>query len=216
MTTIELPRSAASDVRDGARMASPTSRPGISTGAAADPAPVESIGHTLGPVDAPLALVVYGTYECLHCRRAWPALRALAEDGVARVTWRHFAPPGAFPNASAAASAAEAAAEQGAFWALHEALMVAPTPIWPESAVAHAVALGLDAARLAHDVADATVRARVARQTTEAVAHGVRGTPTVLQLVEGEAPARLDARDPDALAEALRESVQRTERSAQR
>ncbi|MGZ8458525.1 MAG: DsbA family protein, partial [Gemmatirosa sp.] len=64
------------------------------------------IGRWYGSADAPATLVVYATYECLHCRRAWPALRALADEGRARIEWRHFAPPGAFPNAPAAASAA--------------------------------------------------------------------------------------------------------------
>ena len=157
----------------------------------------------------PATLVVYGTYECLHCRRAWPALRALAADaGVdrLRLEWRHFAPPGAFPHATAAAAAVEAAAVQGgdaARAALHEALLVVPAPLWPETVAAVAEALGLDAERLQRDAASDAVRARVAAEAAQARADGVRGTPTVLLRTADDTATRLDARDPEALGLAL-------------
>lgn len=162
-----------------------------------------AVGRRYGRGDAPATLVVYGTYECLHCRRAWPALRALADAGRAQVEWRHFAPPGAFPNAGGAAAAAEAAGEQGTFWAMHEALLAAPAPLWPEALPGHAAALGLDPARLVADLRGAAVQGRVAAQEAAAVAHGVRGTPTVLLARPDADPVRLDARDPDALGAAL-------------
>ncbi|MDF1502693.1 thioredoxin domain-containing protein [Roseisolibacter sp. H3M3-2] len=169
----ESPRPAAADARDGARHASPSPRPG-------DPA----VGRVTGSLDAPATLVVYGTYECLDCRRTWPALRALAESGRARVEWRHYAPPGAFPNAGRAAAAAEAAGAQGKFWAMHEAMMDAPAPLWPESLAAIAVALGLDVVRFARDLESAHVRARLEAQEAAARADAVRGTPTILGDVE--------------------------------
>ncbi len=166
----EPPRSAASDARDGARHASPAPRPG------AHPHP---IGRVAGAADAPATLVVYGTYECLDCRRRWPALRALAEAGRARVEWRHYAPPGAFPNAGRAAAAAEAAGEQGAFWAMHEALMAAPAPLWPETLTGVAAALGLDTEQFARDLRGSAVRARLDAQEAVARDDAVRGTPTL-------------------------------------
>jgi protein-disulfide isomerase len=207
-STFEVPRPAAPDARDGARHASPASRPGTSP-LAAVLASAPGIGHHLGAADAAATLIVYGTYECLHCRRAWPALRALAtaSDALVAVTWRHFAPPGAFPNAAATAAGVEAAAEQGRFWAMHEALMAAPAPIWPEAVTGHAAALGLDAARFAAAMRSDAVRDRLAAQAEAAVAHGVRGTPTVLLARDGVEPLRLDARDPDALADAVRAAL---------
>lgn len=163
------------------------------------------VGHRLGPADAVATLVVYGTYECLHCRRAWPALRALAGEGRLAVEWRHFAPPGAFPNAPVAAAAAEAAAAQGAFWRMHEALLVAPTPLWPESVGTLADVLDLDTARFARDLDAPDIMARVAALQARGAADGVRGTPSVRLEIDG-APASgwLDTRDTDLLrAEAL-------------
>lgn len=130
-------------------------------------------GHLLGDPAARRRVVAYGTFECLHCRRAWPALRALAADPSLLV---------------------EAAAEQGAYWALHEALMDAPTPLWPERVEGVARALGLDLARLRRDAASDAVAARVEAQRLAAAADGVRGTPAAFL-----AGARLELGDVETL-----------------
>ena len=156
-------------------------------------------GHALGPADAPATLLVFGTYECLHCRLAWPALRALADEGAARVVWHHFAPPGAFPHAGAAAAAAEAAGEQGAFWAAHDALMRAPAPLWPEAAVGAVAPHVPSVAAWRHAMPGDAVRARLAEQRDAAAALGVRGTPSVFLGAGGAPPERVDPSDEDAL-----------------
>lgn len=172
---------------------------------AATPDTAAAIGHRLGAPDAPHRLVVWGTYECLHCRRAWPTVRALVEEGAGRlaVEWRHFAPPGAFPHAGAVAAVAEAAAGQGAFWPMHEALLAAPAPLPPGLLPAIGVALGLDAGRLAADAGGDAVRARLAAQGADAVARGVTGTPTVA--LDGAVLPR--TWDLEALAAAVRAAV---------
>ncbi len=181
-------------------------------GAAAAPRPAAGpvIGHLLGDPDAPARVVVYGTFECLHCRRAWPGLRALAEDpaGGVALEWRHFAPAGAFPNATGAALAAEAAGLQervdgrpldAAFWEMYEALMAAPSPLWPERVDGVAAALGLDVPALHRGTASDAARARVEAQRAAALADGVRGVPTAF--LHG---ARVDLDDLDALREQAR------------
>jgi protein-disulfide isomerase len=173
-------------------------------GAAAGVAPVPAPpGHRLGPDDAPATVLLFGTYECLHCRRAWPAVRALADAGLARVEWRHFAPPGAFPHAAAQAGAAEAAAAHGAFWAVHEALLDAPAPLGPATVdrvlAAAAAGFGLDAARLRADARSPVVLSRVAAHHDAGIALGVRATPSAFLVRHGRPPEPLDARDVDAL-----------------
>jgi protein-disulfide isomerase len=153
----------------------------------AGPGVYAGAGHALGPADAPATLHVFGTYECLHCRLAWPALRALADEGAARVVWHHFAPPGAFPHAAAAAAAAEGAAEQGAFWAAHDALMGAPAPLWPEAATRAVAPHAPDVAAWRRAMPGDRVRARLAAQRDAAAALGVRGTPSVFLLTPGGA-----------------------------
>jgi len=169
----------------------------------ADAMHLPSAGHALGPADAAATVVVFGTYECLHCRRAWPALRALADEGLARVTWRHFAPSGAFPYAGSQAAAAEAAAGHGVFWAVHEALLDAPAPIGPATVAAvldaAATGFGLDASRLHADAASDAVRGRVAEHQAAGVALGVRGTPAAFLVRDGQTAVPLDARNVDTL-----------------
>jgi protein-disulfide isomerase len=181
------------------------------------PAAPWGAGHALGPAGAAATVLAFGTYECLHCRRAWPALRELADAGLARVEWRHFAPPGAFPLAAAQAAAAEAAALHGAFWPVHEALLDAPAPLGPATVdrvlAAAAAGFGLDGGRLRADAASPAVRARVDRHQAAGLALGVQGTPAAF-LVAGAGPPRpLDARDEDALRAAVHAAV-RAARSA--
>ncbi len=186
-------------------MTAPVEAPGEPPSAATTA--VGGEGHALGPPDAAATVLVFGTYECLHCRRAWPALRALADAGLARVAWHHFAPPGAFPHAAAQAAAAEAAAEHGAFWPVHEALLEAPAPLGPATVdavlAAAAAGFGLDAGRLRAAAESPAVRARVDGHRAAAVALGVRGTPAAFLVVDGGAPRPLDARDEDALRAAV-------------
>ena len=104
------------------------------------------LGHARGPADAPVTVEMYGNYECLHCRRAWPAVEALLEevgDGV-RFVFHHFARPADFPHAELAAEAAEAAAAEGKFWAMHALLMTEAPSLHPEVLLASAAALGLE------------------------------------------------------------------------
>jgi Na+:H+ antiporter, NhaA family len=137
------------------------------------------LGHARGPADAPVTVEMYGNYECLHCRRAWPAVEALlAELGDAvRFVHRHFARPADFPHAELAAEAAEAAAAEGKFWAMHALLMAAPS-LHPEVLLASAAALGLDVARVEGALAARTYRDAVRAEHALGFERGVTRTPT--------------------------------------
>jgi len=129
--------------------------------------------------DAPVTLVMYGNYECLHCRRAYPFIQALrAELGDRlRFVYRHFARPADFPNAELAAEAAEAAGAQGKFWAMHDALMSGEPRLHRSALVDHAAALGLDVAAFDEALRERHYRERVRAQLAEGVELGVRSTP---------------------------------------
>ena len=133
-----------------------------------------------GPADAPVTVELFGNYECLHCRRAWPEVEALlAEvgDGV-RLVYHHFARPGDFPHAEQAAEAAEAAAAQGRFWEMHALLMVEAPTLHAEVLHASAAALGLDVARVREALATHAHRDVVRADVAEGLARGVTRTPT--------------------------------------
>jgi protein-disulfide isomerase len=150
----------------------------VSAGAAPPP-PVTDRDHARGPADAPVTLVAYANYECLHCRRAYPfleALRAEAGDRL-RVVYRHFARPADFPNAEPAARAAEAAALQGRFWEMQHALYTGDPRLRLEDLLRHAQDLGLDLSRFEHDLPTPPLLARVRADLAGGIAAGVRGTP---------------------------------------
>lgn len=167
--------------------------------------PVSVHDHASGPVSAPVTLVEYGNYECLHCRRAYPFIEALREElgDELRFVYRHLVQPADFPHAEGAAEAAEAAGVQGKFWEMHAALS-SGAPILDRAAfVAHATRLGLDVARFTADLDAHRHRARVHADLARGIEAGVRGTPSFF--IDGEPFA--ESWNLDALRSALIEAA---------
>src|SRR5262249_12535127 len=80
--------------------------------------------HVSGPTTAPVTLVEYGNFECIHCGQAYPIIkeiRNLLGDDL-RFAFRHFPTVQTHPHSLRAAEAAEAAATQGKFWEMHDEL----------------------------------------------------------------------------------------------
>jgi protein-disulfide isomerase len=136
--------------------------------------------HAQGAADAPVTLIQYGNYECLHCRRAYPFVEGLRDElgDRLRVVFRHFAPPADFPNAERAAEAAEAAAAQGRFWEMHERLMVGPPALHLEALLAQAADLGLDDRRMRAELAEHIHLAQVREDLASGIDVGVTSTPS--------------------------------------
>jgi len=81
--------------------------------------------HVLGPPDAELTLVEYGSYACPHCHAVHEVIEGLRSRFGERMRYvfRHL-PVADNENALNAAALAEFAAETtGRFWEVHEALM---------------------------------------------------------------------------------------------
>ncbi|MEA2137927.1 MAG: Na+:H+ antiporter, NhaA family [Solirubrobacteraceae bacterium] len=135
--------------------------------------------HVVGPAGAPLELVMYGDFQCPYCAAAQSIVRRVRErlDGRLRFAFRHMTLPELHPLARGAAQASEAAAAQGAFWPMHDHLYAARGRLAPADLVAHATALGLDAARVRAELDAGVHAARVARDDASARAAGVAGTP---------------------------------------
>jgi protein-disulfide isomerase len=142
--------------------------------------PVAADDHVFGPADAPVTLLMYGNYECLHCRRAYPEVAAIRTDLGSRLrfVYRHFALAADFPHADLAAEATEAAGAQGRFWEMHEALSLRAPSLLREALLAEAERLGLNVDQLAEDLETRAYHALVREKTTRALASGVRSTPT--------------------------------------
>jgi NhaA family Na+:H+ antiporter len=139
-----------------------------------------SLDHSLGPSDAPITLVEYGSYDCPHCRAANERItevRAQLGDRL-RYVFRHRPIP-ASDLARRAAELVESTEDAEKFWDAHVALMTRSKTLSEEDLVAVADELGL--ARLDATEAEAMMqraKARVDLDVESARASGVQFTPT--------------------------------------
>lgn len=136
--------------------------------------------HVAGPKTAPLTLVEYGDFECPHCGRAFPIVKAIQQKlgKDLRFVFRHFPLTKVHLHAEHAAEAAEAAGAQGAFWQMHDMLFQRQFALDDENIVEYAKELGLDADRLAGALDAGTYRQHVRDNFMSGVRSGVNGTPT--------------------------------------
>jgi protein-disulfide isomerase len=135
--------------------------------------PVSDRDHAQGPADARLTLVEYGDYECPHCARAHPVVKAVQKrlGSRLRFVFRHFPLSNAHPHAQAAAEAAEAAGAQGKFWEMHDTIFENQGALETED-------LGLDVDRFASELDREVYGERVRSDFKSGVRSGVNGTPT--------------------------------------
>lgn len=140
---------------------------------------------TAGPVDAPVALVVFSDYQCPYCAR-WheetlPVMLERAEAGELRIEWRDL---NIFGEASErAARASYAAALQGSFWTYHDELypdgqIRRPDQLTDDALVALAGQVGLDTAQFAKDMTSAQTQEQVRQNAQLGLDLGAYSTPT--------------------------------------
>jgi protein-disulfide isomerase len=142
--------------------------------------PVGPRDHVKGPATAPLTLVEYGDFQCPYCKAAYPIVKQVQEQLGARLrfAFRNFPLTRIHQHAEHAAEAAEAAGAQGAFWQMHDRLFERQFALEDENLVEYATELGLDADRLAGELAAGTHRDHVRDDFISGVKSGVNGTPT--------------------------------------
>jgi len=142
--------------------------------------PVGVRDHVIGPEDAPITLVEYGDFQCPYCREAYPIVKQVQEQLGARLrfVFRNFPLTRIHQHAEHAAEAAEAAGAQRAFWQMHDRLFERQFALEDENLVEYARELGLNAERLAGELAAGTHRDHVRDDFISGVKSGVNGTPT--------------------------------------
>jgi protein-disulfide isomerase len=142
--------------------------------------PVGEDDHAQGPAGAAVTLVEYGDFECPHCGRAYPIVKAVQRrlGKRLRFVFRHFPLAEIHLHAQHAAEAAEAAGAQGRFWEMHDRLFERQFALEDEQLVEYALELGLDAPRLARELAAHTYKPQVRDDFMSGVRSGVNGTPT--------------------------------------
>ena len=136
--------------------------------------------HIQGPIDAPIALVEYGDYECPYCGEAYPIVKAIQErlDDRLCFAFRNFPLVNSHPHAEHAAETAEAAGAQGRFWKMHDLLYENQNALEDEDLAGYASALGLDAERLMREVEAGAHAARIREDFRSGARHDVNGTPS--------------------------------------
>lgn len=167
--------------------------------------PVGADDHSQGPANAPVTLLEYGDFECPHCGRAYPIVKAVQRrlGKRLRFVFRNFPLAEIHPHAQHAAEAAESAAAQGKFWEMHDRLFERQFALEDENLIEYAGDLGLDAIRMARDLAAHTYKPQVRDDFMSGVRSGVNGTPTFF--INGL--RHDDAWDENTLAAALEQAA---------
>ena len=142
--------------------------------------PVGAADHAQGPNGAPVTLVEYGDYECPHCGRAYPIVKALQKQfgRQLRFVFRNFPLREIHPNAGPAAETAEFAAASDKFWPMHDLLFENQESLGDTLFLKLARQLKLDAGALEKALVDHTFTERVQEDFAGGVRSGVNGTPT--------------------------------------
>src|SRR5215470_15875776 len=107
--------------------------------------------HISGSADAPVTLLEYGNFECVHCGRAYPIIKEVQKrlGNNLRFVFRHFPTVRTHPHSVRAAEAAEAAAAQGKFWQMHDQLFTHQQALEDRDLSRYARHIGLDVDRFA-------------------------------------------------------------------
>jgi len=142
--------------------------------------PVSARDHAQGRADAPVTLVEHGDFECPHCGRAYPMVKAVqARMGdQLRFVFRNFPLTKSHEHAEHAAEMAEAAGDQGKFWPMHDVLFEHQDALEDEDLVGYAASLGIDPVWAAAALVQGVFRERVREDFASGVKSGVNGTPT--------------------------------------
>lgn len=129
------------------------------------------------PADGAVPVAYFSEYRCPYCRALeadLDAIRAADPDGMRLVL--HELPIFG-PSSELVARASVAAGRQGLQEKLRRAMMRTPIVADPASIAAVAQSVGVDAGRLARDMASDAVQAELDRSRALADVFGFRGTP---------------------------------------
>ncbi|NNM88345.1 MAG: thioredoxin domain-containing protein [Phycisphaerae bacterium] len=137
--------------------------------------------HIVGPPEAPHTLVIYGDYQCAHCKAAhdslWPLLGRFPPP--VRLGWRHFPLARLHPLARHAAMAAEFAGAAGKFWQMHGLLFYNQPRLEMDCLLAYAEQLGLVPGQMRSALEQGVYAARLQEDLSSGVRSGVNSTPTL-------------------------------------
>ena len=164
-------------------------RPSVPSQIAAPPsparlpaAPLSLDGASRGNANAKLVLLEYSDFECPFCgrhtRETAPQIeREYVATGKVRQVFRHYPIEQIHPHAFKAAQTAECARQQGKFWEMHARLFANQAALADANLLAHAKALGLDAASFQRCVTAPATTAKIRLDLADGAREQITGTP---------------------------------------
>lgn len=142
--------------------------------------PVSKDDHIQGNINAPIVLVEYGDFECVHCGRAYLIIKKIQKHlgkNLAFV-YRSFPLTEIHPHAEHAAEAAEIADAANKFWEYHDVLFKHQDALNDSSLSSYAYDLGIDSDDFLHGLEGEEYKDKVQQVFMAGVESGVNGTPT--------------------------------------
>jgi len=154
---------------------------------------VTSADHIRGNKNAKVTLIVVSDYQCPFCSRHETTINQLLKDygDKIRIVWRNMPLTSIHPYAQKAAEAGECAGDQGKFWEMHDKMFENQSALTEDNLKQYATDLGLNASTFASCLSSGKYTERVNKQSAEAQAAGISGTPGTFvntQLVKGAYP----------------------------
>ena len=148
--------------------------------------PVSADDWSRGAGNPKVTIVEYSDLECPACAAYEPVVEKVLADNqdTVQLVYRHF-PLSQHRSSQLAALYAEAAGKQGKFWEMHDKLF-ATQDSWTINPAAknepifqtYAQELGLDMVKLATDLKDPSLQAKIKASYDGGVAAGVDSTPS--------------------------------------
>lgn len=142
--------------------------------------PISSDDHIQGNANAPITLVKYGDYECPHCGRAYPILKAVQRHfgNRLRFIFRNFPLAEAHHLAEPAAEAAEFAGAYKRYWEMHDLIYENQDSLSIPLLLDLAQTLGLSVTGLELAIEKKLYEPKIRKDFLGGVRSGVNGTPT--------------------------------------
>jgi len=137
--------------------------------------------HASGTATAPVTLLEYGNFECIHCGRAYPIIKEVQKrlGNNLRFVFRHLPTVRTHPHSLRAAEAADAAGVRGKFWEMHDQLFTHQQALEDHDLSRYASRIGLDVERFTGDLSENTFLRQIEADYKRSLFdEHVTGTPT--------------------------------------
>ena len=144
--------------------------------------PITEHDHAAGPAAAPVTLLEYGNFECVHCGQFFPVIKEVRKllGNELRFVFRNFPTVKTHLHALQAATAAEAAGRQEKFWEMHDQLFTHQNAMDDRHLSSFARRIGLDLERFERDMLDEALRQEIQADYERSLFdEHITGTPTI-------------------------------------